>query len=528
MVRLQVLGGVSLDVPEGRDAMAVLSHPKRLAVLTYLALEAPGGFLSRDRLLAMFWPEAKETQGRNALNQVLHALRSSLGEGAIVTRGRAEVGVGIESVTCDAVAFLEAVRAGRSETALDLYTGHLLPGFHLTGASEFDAWLSEEQAQLREAAAGVAWTVAHGYLQAGCLVDAERTAQKAMGLVCTDESEVRRFIEALAVAGDRAGAIQFFERFRSLLDRELELEPGPRTQELVQRIRDDPELLLGSEGPPEIESTLPAKKRISGEAEGDRGEESNTPRRGFGWRLLTWALACLAGGWASSQAATLMVARFGWPEPVGQVASLLLVMAAFGFFFALILAFYVGERARGGTVGWELLVVAGAMLVLGLVLSRSGSRGALRSLVESSAVTTSAEAVAPGPVIISLRSGNPAGEIPPSLLLAVRDGLAGPLAEAMGRPTLVRTDLGMDDEWASNPDSPGLDAGTPVLLEVRVRGDGHTTDLIARVLTADGSAVLWEREFIDAFSAEDLPTLRPAVVEALGTELPQVLSTAGL
>jgi Fe-S-cluster-containing dehydrogenase component len=40
------------------------------------------------------------------------------------------------------------------------------------------------------------------------LVDAERTAQRALTLVRTDESEVRRFIAALSNAGDRAAAVR--------------------------------------------------------------------------------------------------------------------------------------------------------------------------------------------------------------------------------------------------------------------------------------------------------------------------------
>ncbi len=40
------------------------------------------------------------------------------------------------------------------------------------------------------------------------MVNAERTAQRALLLVPTDESEVRRFIEGLANVGDRAPAVQ--------------------------------------------------------------------------------------------------------------------------------------------------------------------------------------------------------------------------------------------------------------------------------------------------------------------------------
>ena len=85
MVRLRVLGSVDLRDDGGRDLNAVLAQPKRLALLTYLALARPPGFHRREILLSLLWPQSDHATARNSLRQALHFLRHSLGEAVIVS-----------------------------------------------------------------------------------------------------------------------------------------------------------------------------------------------------------------------------------------------------------------------------------------------------------------------------------------------------------------------------------------------------------------------------------------------------------
>ena len=135
MIQLTTLGATELR-RDGVDVRSVLSQPKRLALLVYLRLAAPGGFVARERLMALFWPESDAERARNALRQSLHFLRRSLGEDAVVSRSDREVGIGPGAVACDAVAFLEALEQNRLEEAVDLYRGEFLSGFFLDDAPE--------------------------------------------------------------------------------------------------------------------------------------------------------------------------------------------------------------------------------------------------------------------------------------------------------------------------------------------------------------------------------------------------------
>lgn len=237
MVTLQLLGRIDLTDPMGKEISSLLSQPKRVAVLTYLAIRGKDGYLRRDVLMAEFWPESDLPHARNALNQVLHALRTELGDGVVRARGKNEVGLNPDLLDCDVWAFTQALEEDRVEDALYLYQGPLMPGFHINEGGGFDRWLEAEREALREAAAGVAWALAHRFIQEGELVRAERTAQRALALVWTDEFPVRRFISALAEAGDRAAAVRFYERFRDRLQEDLELEPSPTTRQVAEAIR---------------------------------------------------------------------------------------------------------------------------------------------------------------------------------------------------------------------------------------------------------------------------------------------------
>ncbi len=236
-ITVRLLGPVEMRDAEGHESHRLPSQPKRFGLLSYLATAQPRGFHSRDKLLGLFWPEASHELARHALNQALHVLRSELGDGAIRSRGDSDVAIDEASIWCDVVEFEQAVDAGKYEQALKLYRGDLLEGLFVREASEFERWLEEERTRLREKAAGAAWALAHEHIVVDRLVDAERTAQRALLLVATDESEVRRFIQALADAGDRAAAVRFYEKFTQRLRAEYEIEPDPVTVECAERIR---------------------------------------------------------------------------------------------------------------------------------------------------------------------------------------------------------------------------------------------------------------------------------------------------
>src|ERR1051325_4415557 len=103
MIRLRTLGALDLRDADGHECRGVLSQPKRVALLIYLALASSGSRQRRDTLLALFWPELDQEHARNALSQAVHFLRRSLGEHTVIVGNGDELGLAKDALWCDAV-----------------------------------------------------------------------------------------------------------------------------------------------------------------------------------------------------------------------------------------------------------------------------------------------------------------------------------------------------------------------------------------------------------------------------------------
>ncbi|PYP71523.1 MAG: hypothetical protein DMD41_12110 [Gemmatimonadetes bacterium] len=237
MIEFRLLGTLSLTTADGREVGSLLSQPRRLALLAYLAAATPRGPHRRDTLLALFWPELDQEHARAALRQSLHVLRSALGADTMVSRGDEEIGLDFERIWCDVAVFARAMDGGELGQALDLYRGNLLEGFFISDAPEFERWLESERARLAGAAARTARALAESCEKRGDLTTAARWARRAIELAPNDEGLLRKLIAILDRNGDRAGALQAYEEFAQRLAAEYEAEPAAETKALLAAVR---------------------------------------------------------------------------------------------------------------------------------------------------------------------------------------------------------------------------------------------------------------------------------------------------
>jgi DNA-binding SARP family transcriptional activator len=237
LIRLHVLGAPRLAGDRAAERRRVLTQPRRVALLAYLALRARHGPERRDTLLAMFWPESDTNHARGALRNALHFLRGALGPGAIRSIGSEEVHVDLNLVWCDAVEFDRLCDYGDLSGALRLYDGDLLTGFFISDAPEFEHWLDGERARLRQRVVGAARTLA-----------ASATASDEPGLAIlrlrdllilepTDEAAVRDLMRLLASVDDRGQALRAFADLEKRLNAEYGLEPAEETRVLAAAIQ---------------------------------------------------------------------------------------------------------------------------------------------------------------------------------------------------------------------------------------------------------------------------------------------------
>jgi TolB-like protein/DNA-binding SARP family transcriptional activator len=222
----------------GADADTFLGqhghHRRRLALLAVLAAAGEQG-RSRDQLLLLFWPEATQTRGRHSLDQLLYALRSSLG--STVFDGVNPVRLNPDVVYNDVGAFNTALERGDLEAAVDVYRGAFLDGFYLDDAPEFERWVEAERARLAASYAGALQRMAQNASAAG---DYATAVGRWKALVESDPVSSKNatgLIEALMQAGDHSSALQYAKQYEALVTKELGVGAGPAVTTLVDEVR---------------------------------------------------------------------------------------------------------------------------------------------------------------------------------------------------------------------------------------------------------------------------------------------------
>ena len=234
--RLKALGRLELARADGTSVDSVLSQPKRLALLVYLAVANRGALCRRDTVLGVFWPEFDHGRARAALRKALHFLRRELGYGMISGLGDEEIGVYPNHLSSDVSDFENAIRHGVLDTALGAYDGDFLCGFYVSGAPQFEQWTEATRSELKSEAVGAAERLTHNALDTGASRAAVRGGREWVRQAPMDEGATRALMRALAESGEAAEAVEQYVAFVSRLQN-LDIEPSTETRTLASKIR---------------------------------------------------------------------------------------------------------------------------------------------------------------------------------------------------------------------------------------------------------------------------------------------------
>ena len=305
MFRLRLLGGFALEVPDGTPAPE-LSQRRARAVLAVLAVCGDLG-CTRERLIALLWPESDEAHSRHGLRDALHAIRQVLGPNAIRSQGD-DLLLDPAVVTSDVLEFSRDLASDRCADAVPRYGGPLLDGIHVDNASEFEHWLDGERTRL-----------ARQYEEAleRLASQAERTERWDAAvlwwrrLVEHDPSNSRlvlRCAQATYATGDRVNALKALDAHVRWMREDIGLEPVPEVLSEIQRMRrsEEPDLDADRRGLGAVEGAW----HEPGVAETQRGESApaprapagftvaSSPRRGPRWSR--WAVLLVLAGAAAA------------------------------------------------------------------------------------------------------------------------------------------------------------------------------------------------------------------------------------
>ncbi len=203
-----------------------------MALLALIA-SAPGGSISRDRVLGLLWPDRDERAARHSLADSLWVLRETLGDGAIVAAADS-LRLSGDFIWTDLADFRRALDDERWFDALALYRGDFLDGFYVRNAVDFDQWALSERTRLNTLATRAASAEVIALERASRLADAIVVAERALELAPHDEAVFRDLMRVLIRSENRTRAEATARSFIERLALDLGMSPSADTLRLVR------------------------------------------------------------------------------------------------------------------------------------------------------------------------------------------------------------------------------------------------------------------------------------------------------
>ena len=249
MIDCRLLGPVEVTV-NGRQPSPDLMWRKNLALLVYLA-RSPKRTRTRQHLMGLLWPEKSETSARQSLREAIRILRKALGKDGLTTE-HDQVQLVDGAVHLDTEDFEALEQAGDWHAAAGAVHGEFLEGFGVPDASEFEDWLASERDYWRRRALGALVEGAESALSRGRSGEAADWSLRALHLDQGSDAAARAAMTALAVQGDRAAALECYERLVGRLA-DVNAEPEAETRLLADRVKMERTWRLSGEVPTEPE-----------------------------------------------------------------------------------------------------------------------------------------------------------------------------------------------------------------------------------------------------------------------------------
>lgn len=274
MLRFQTLGSIDLRREDGERLDELLDQPKRLALLAYMAACQPSGPVRREQVISVLWPDSSPTSARQALSTTLTRLRNTIGDDLLRGRGEETIALSAEDFRSDVTEFQRALEEGRFRAAVGLYGGPFLEGFRPPDARSFEEWVLRRRDEYARRAYRAAMSAAEEAREAEEWRAAETCLRKAREIEPLREEATRELLELLARRGDRASALEVYDRFRGRLDEEAGLSPSEGLVSLARRLQSGAD---GDRSPPSSAADAPGTTAVAVLPFEELGRDRATP-----------------------------------------------------------------------------------------------------------------------------------------------------------------------------------------------------------------------------------------------------------
>lgn len=231
--------GTFLCYPAGDSGETLLWRTKKAEELFAFLIHHDGQPVGKEKILDTLWPDLEPDKAAQNLHATTWYIRNTLytlGYSGLFMRKKGYYQVDMDALVCDTVQFtamLERIREGRCtitdhQQALELYKGPYLDGRSYEWAADKRLWLDNEHERLR-------YKLAEEYRITG-------QADKAMELyrdIIRDnplaDKAYETFISLCLDQGDKTSALQYYKKYRTILNKELGLSPPPGLNRMMEK-----------------------------------------------------------------------------------------------------------------------------------------------------------------------------------------------------------------------------------------------------------------------------------------------------
>ncbi|MBV1903555.1 MAG: tetratricopeptide repeat protein [Marinosulfonomonas sp.] len=253
----------ALSVSDANGVPIAISGNKQQALLAYLAMniDSPP---SRDRVMAMLWGDRFTDQARQSLRQGLSKLRQAIDpeKKGVIRADQDRLGLNGELVDVDLSEFQKLAQKNTPQAdalAIGLFQSNLLDGLYVREAT-FEDWFRTERSRISQTAFPVFERLAAHYLKTSEQAKSQAIALQLIEIETLRESSHRLLMRILAQSGQRAAAIKQYNTCAEILKRELNVDPDPETQQLLENIKSPTPLPIkdADSSPPLKPDAIPA------------------------------------------------------------------------------------------------------------------------------------------------------------------------------------------------------------------------------------------------------------------------------
>ena len=240
-------------------------------------------------------------------------------------------------------------------------------------------------------------------------------------------------------------------------------------------------------------------------------------------KLVQWALAYIAAAFALLQGVDIVASRFGWPE---QTMRFVIIALSVGFFVALVLAWYHGERGAQRINGTELVILALLLAIGGGFLWRFAGAKHEPSVRSTADVVTPSSATAAAAIpeqSIAVLPFDNLSRDPDNAFFSsgIQDEILTRLAKIGALKVISRTSTQQYQSKPANLSEIGRQLGVAHILEGSVQKAGNAVHINVQLIKAATDAHVWaeiyDRKLDDIFAVEG--EVATAIAEALNAKV---------